>query len=72
MQTKRVECRLCRLVHIQVCLNSSLSVNLTLCFRYLNAGPAAIGGFYIRSGLDDGGRRYVQIYLTLVLLSNTP
>lgn len=25
--------------------------------RYLNAGPAAIGGYYIRSGLDDAGRR---------------
>ncbi|KIS01450.1 kynureninase [Cryptococcus deuterogattii 2001/935-1] len=26
-------------------------------YKYLNAGPSAIGGFYIRSGLDDGGRR---------------
>nr|ODO02537.1 kynureninase [Cryptococcus depauperatus CBS 7855] len=26
-------------------------------YKYLNAGPAGIGGMYIRSGLDDGGRR---------------
>ncbi|KAK8865826.1 kynureninase [Kwoniella newhampshirensis] len=26
-------------------------------YKYLNAGPAAIGGYYIRAGLDDGGRR---------------
>ncbi|WVQ97101.1 kynureninase [Kwoniella sp. CBS 9459] len=26
-------------------------------YKYLNAGPAAIGGFYVRSGLDDHGRR---------------
>lgn len=25
--------------------------------RYLNSGPAGIAGYYIRSGLDDGGRR---------------
>ncbi|WVR05729.1 kynureninase [Kwoniella sp. DSM 27419] len=26
-------------------------------YKYLNAGPAAIGGFYIREGLNDHGRR---------------
>jgi kynureninase len=26
-------------------------------YKYLNAGPGAVGGFYIRDGLDDGGRR---------------
>ncbi|RXK42510.1 kynureninase [Tremella mesenterica] len=26
-------------------------------YKYLNAGPAAIGGMYIRTGLSDGGRR---------------
>ena len=26
-------------------------------YKYLNSGPAGIGGYYIRSGLDDGGRR---------------
>ncbi len=25
--------------------------------RYLNAGPGAVAGFYIKNGLDDGGRR---------------
>lgn len=27
-------------------------------YKYLNAGPGAVGGMFIRSGLDDGGRRY--------------
>ncbi|ORX35949.1 kynureninase [Kockovaella imperatae] len=26
-------------------------------YKYLNAGPSGIGGFYIRTGLDDGDRR---------------
>ncbi|WRT63966.1 kynureninase [Kwoniella shivajii] len=26
-------------------------------YKYLNAGPAAIGGYYIKEGLDDGGKR---------------
>ncbi|WWC86057.1 kynureninase [Kwoniella dendrophila CBS 6074] len=26
-------------------------------YKYLNSGPAGIGGFYIKNGLDDGGRR---------------
>ncbi|WVQ71039.1 kynureninase [Cryptococcus sp. DSM 104548] len=26
-------------------------------YKYLNAGPAAIGGMFVREGLDDGGRR---------------
>ncbi|WWD17989.1 kynureninase [Kwoniella shandongensis] len=26
-------------------------------YKYLNAGPAAIGGYYIKTRLDDGGRR---------------
>ncbi|OCF73607.1 kynureninase [Kwoniella mangroviensis CBS 8886] len=26
-------------------------------YKYLNSGPAGIGGFYIKDGLDDGGRR---------------
>ena len=29
--------------------------------RYLNSGPAGIGGYYIKSDLDDGGRRYDQL-----------
>jgi kynureninase len=28
-------------------------------YKYLNAGPGAVGGYYIRNGLDDGGRRLV-------------
>lgn len=27
--------------------------------RYLNSGPGAVAGYYIKDGLDDGGRRYV-------------
>lgn len=26
-------------------------------YKYLNAGPGAVAGYYIREGLDDGGRR---------------
>ncbi|WWC58390.1 kynureninase [Kwoniella dejecticola CBS 10117] len=26
-------------------------------YKYLNSGPAGIGGFYVKDGLDDGGRR---------------
>ncbi|KAK4688435.1 kynureninase, partial [Tremellales sp. Uapishka_1] len=26
-------------------------------YKYLNAGPGAVGGYFIRTGLDDGGRR---------------
>lgn len=26
-------------------------------YKYLNAGPGAIGGFFVRDGLDNGGRR---------------
>ncbi|WVQ85341.1 kynureninase [Cryptococcus sp. DSM 104549] len=26
-------------------------------YKYLNAGPAAIGGCFVRNGLDDGGKR---------------
>lgn len=25
--------------------------------RYLNSGPGAVAGYYIKDGLDDGGRR---------------
>ena len=28
-------------------------------FRYLNSGPSGIGGYFIRTDLDDGGRRCV-------------
>lgn len=28
-------------------------------YKYLNAGPGAVGGYYIREGLDDAGRRLV-------------
>ena len=59
-----VECKLnewnvdfavwCTYKYVQI---TASGLYLTLCVRYLNAGPAAIGGFYIRSGLEDGGRR---------------
>ncbi|WVW82086.1 kynureninase [Kwoniella bestiolae CBS 10118] len=26
-------------------------------YKYLNSGPAGIGGFYVKFGVDDGGRR---------------
>ncbi|WWC66593.1 kynureninase [Kwoniella pini CBS 10737] len=26
-------------------------------YKYLNSGPAGIGGFYVKDGLDNGGRR---------------
>lgn len=73
-----VECKLnewnidfavwCTYKYVQI---TASGLYLTLCFRYLNAGPGAIGGFYIRSGLEDGGRRYVQVFLKSVLLSDT-
>lgn len=36
---------------------SSIPASRLMIRRYLNAGPAAIGGMYVKTGLDDGGKR---------------
>jgi kynureninase len=46
---------LCCLVHIQVGLPIASWSELT--GRYLNSGPAGIGGMFVRRGLDPKDRR---------------